>query len=69
MVRIPFNRAEERGSMGTAFVLADFQVRVFWSSGTVDRPSVYMYIRTIPLSGYMYRRYHYTLHICSLVLG
>ena len=53
MVRIPFNRAEERGSMGTAFVLADFQVRVFWSSGTVDRPSVYMYIRTIPLSGCM----------------
>ena len=44
-----------RGSLGTLFVLADWQVRVFWSSGLVDRPSDLLYIRTIFLSEWMDR--------------
>ena len=34
-------------------------MRVFWSSGLVDRPSDRLYVRTIPLSGCMDRRSRY----------
>ena len=48
-----------RGSLGESLVLADSWVRMFWSSGLVDRPSDRLYVRTIPLSGCMDRRYCY----------
>ena len=44
---------------GASFLLLDWQVRVFWSSGIVDRPSGRMYIRNFPLSGCMDRCYHH----------
>ena len=40
-----------RGSLGASFLLADWQVRVFWPSGFVERPSERLYVRNIPLSG------------------
>ena len=48
------------GSLGALFVLADWQLRVFWSFGLIDRPSDRLYVRTIPLSGCMDRHYRYT---------
>ena len=50
------NRAVKRGSLGASLVLADWQVRVFWSYVLVDIPSYHMYVCTIPLSGIMDRR-------------
>ena len=35
-------------------------MRVFCSSGLIDRPSYHLYVRTIPLSGYMDRRSRYS---------
>ena len=49
------------GSLRASFIAADWQVRVFWSSGLVDRPSGHMYVRTITLSGCMYILSHYIL--------
>ena len=48
-----------RGYLGVSFVLADWQVRVFWSSGIVDRPSDCLYIRIILISGCTYRLSRY----------
>ena len=56
--RIPCNGAV-KGSLGVLFVLEDWQVRVFWLSGLVDRPSDRLCIHTIPLSGCMERRSRY----------
>ena len=50
----------KQGSLGASFVSADWQVRVFWLSGIVDRPSNHLYIRNIPMSGCMDRRSCYT---------
>ena len=51
------NGAVERGgSLGALFLSADWQGRVFWSSVLVDRPSERLYIHTITLPGFMYRR-------------
>ena len=50
-----------RGSLGALFVSVYFQVRVFWLSGIIYRPSDHMYIRTIPMSECMDRRSRYTL--------
>ena len=47
------------GSHGASFVLADWRVGVFWSSGYVDRPSERLYVRIIPLSGCMDRLSRY----------
>ena len=47
------------GSVGESFILSDWRVRVFWSSGIVDIPSDRLYVRTIPLSGCMDRRSRY----------
>ena len=41
------------------FVPEYLWVRVFVPSGLVHRPSDRMSVRTIPLSGYMERRYRY----------
>ena len=46
--------------MGPLFVSEDWRVRVFWSSGIVDRPSKRLYVLTIPLSGCMDRHFRYT---------
>ena len=40
-----------RGSLGSSFVSEGCQLRVLWKSG--------MYVRTITMYGYMYRRSHY----------
>ena len=55
----------QSGYLGTLFVLADWQVRVFESSGLVDRLSSCMYVHTIPLSGCTDRCSRYTplIHI------
>ena len=45
-----------RGSLGELFVLVDWRVRVFWSSGLVDRPPDCLYVGTFPLPGCMDRR-------------
>ena len=42
-----------RGSLGASFASTDWQVRVFWLSSIVDRPSDCLYVRTITLSGCM----------------
>ena len=47
------------GYLGASFVSANWGVRVFWSSGLVDRPSDRIYVRTITLSGCMGRRSRY----------
>ena len=44
------------GSLGSFFVSADWQVRVLWSSGIVDRLTDILYVHTIPLAGCMDRR-------------
>ena len=59
MYTVKFNGAVKRVSLGALFVSADWRVRVFWSSVLVDKPSDSMYVRTIPLSGCIYRRSHY----------
>ena len=46
-----------RGSLGASFVSADWQVRVFWSSGIIYIPSDRLHIHTITLYGCMERRY------------
>ena len=43
-------------------------MRVVWLSGLVDRPYEFLYVRTIPLSGCMYRRSRYSLPLCLEVL-
>ena len=46
-------------------------MRVFGSSSIVDRPSERLSVRTIPLSGYIDRRFHHTYHFysnCLIVL-
>ena len=48
------------GSLGASFVSADWRVRVFWSSGLVDRPYDCLYVRTIPLFGCMNISSRYT---------
>ena len=48
------------GVPGAPFVLTDWHVRVFWSSGLIGRPYEQLYVHTIPLSGCMYRCSHYT---------
>ena len=53
-----------RGFQGVLFVSEDWWVRVFWSSGPVDRPSDCLYVRTIPLPGCMDRRSRYTVPWC-----
>ena len=45
------------------FVSADWQVRVFLSSGLVDRPSDHQYIPTIFMSGFMDIRSCYRVSI------
>ena len=40
-----------RSSLGDSFVLADWIVGVFGSSGLIDRPHGCLYMWTIPLSG------------------
>ena len=47
------------GSLGGASVPSYWQVRVFGSSGIVDRPCDHLYVITIPLYRYMDRRYCY----------
>ena len=54
-----------RRFLGASFVLVDWQVMLFWLFGLVDRPSDRLYVRTIPLSGCMDRRFHYKK--CTLV--
>ena len=44
------------GSQGALAVPSDWQVRVFWMSGLIDRQSDRLYISTIPLYGCMDRR-------------
>ena len=56
-----------RGFLGALFVSADWQVRVFWSSGIVYRPSDRLYVRTIPLSVCMDRRSSYMMPISFLL--
>ena len=48
------------GSLGASFVSADWRVRVFWSSGVVNRPSEHLYVYTIPLYRCIDRSPHYT---------
>ena len=48
-----------RGSLRASLVSVDLQVRVLWSSDLVDRPSDYLYVCTIPLSGFMDRQSRY----------
>ena len=48
----------EMGSLSASFVLADWRVRVFRPSVIVDRPSKFMYVNNIPLSGCMDKCYH-----------
>ena len=48
-------------SLGASFVLADWQVRVFWLSCLVYRTADHMCVCTIPLYGCMYRRSNYTV--------
>ena len=47
------------GSLGVSFVLADWQVKVFWSYSLVDIPSERLCVHTINISGYMRRRSRY----------
>ena len=49
-----------RWYLGSSFVLADWQVRAFGTSGILDITSDHMYIRTITMFGCMGRRYRYT---------
>ena len=55
IVEIPCNGAV-KGYLGASLVVADWQVRVFGFSGIVVRPSERLYVRTIPLYGFMDRR-------------
>ena len=48
------------GPRGSCSYLADWQVRVFWLSGLVDRPSYRLYVSTITLYGCMNRLSRYT---------
>ena len=48
------------GSLGASLVPADWQVRVFKSSGLVYRQSDRMFVRTIPLYGCIERSSRYT---------
>ena len=50
----------KKGSRGMLLVLADWQVRVFWSSGIIDTPSDRMYLHNISLYGCIDRHYCYT---------
>ena len=59
MLQCMCNGSKE-GVPGGVFVLAYWKVRVFWSSGIVDRRSERLYIRTISLHGCMYRISRYT---------
>ena len=56
-------------SLGASLVLADWQVRVFGSSGLIDRTSDHLYVQTINLHGCMYGFYHYkpTSHHIALL--
>ena len=47
------------GYLGASLLLADWWVRVFWSSGIIDRQSNRLYVRTINLSGYIYIHSNY----------
>ena len=55
-----FVAGPRRRSLGILLVLADWRMKVFWSSGIVDIPSDRIYIRTIPLPGCMKRCSNYT---------
>ena len=48
-----------RRSLGAPFVSSDWQVRVLWSYGLVDRPFDCLCVRNINLSGCMDRRSRY----------
>ena len=53
-------------SLGALLVTADWKLMVFGSSGIVDRTSDLIYVRNIPLSGFMdiWSRYKMWLVLC-----
>ena len=55
-VRIPCNGAVKRVPGANVRTPAEWQVRLFGTSGLIDRPSDHLSVRTIPLSGCMDRR-------------
>ena len=50
-----------RGSLGASLVSEDWRVRVFWSSGLLDRLYDSLYVRNITLSGCIGRHPHYKI--------